>query len=403
MHSTRYKRMKSFSRLAALGASLLILAGCAKQPAASDSAPAAIKIGLNAEITGELSAVGTSSRNAAQLLVADLNAAGGLEIAGKKHPIDLIVGDNGGKPDQAASTAQRLISQNEILAMVGPNASACAIPASAIAESVGVTMISPWSTNPKTTLDAATGKYKAFVFRGCFTDLFQGRVLAKFTADTLKAKRAAVLYDVASEAPKGQATLFKDAFEKAGGQIVAFETYTTGDKDFAAQLTKIRAANPEVFFIPAYYNDVPLIAQQARRLGITAPFVGSDAWSTPELVKLGGADVEGAYFCNHYSAQAATPAAQKFVAEYTARYGQAPDDVAALTYDSLGILLDAVKASGKTDDRKAVRDALLAVPARDGVTGALRFTAEGGGDPVKSAVILQIKDGKFTWVANAAP
>jgi branched-chain amino acid transport system substrate-binding protein len=395
--------MKLFSRLAAPLASLLLVVGCAKQPDGSADSAAPVRIGLNAEITGELSAVGTSSRNAAQMLVADLNAAGGLEIAGKKHLVELVVGDNGGKADQAASTAQRLISQNDVLAMVGPNASACAIPASAIAESLGVTMISPWSTNPKTTLDATTGKHKAFVFRGCFTDLFQGRVLAKFTLDNLKAKRAAVLYDVASEAPNGQATLFKEAFVKNGGEVVAFETYTTGDRDFSAQLTKIRAANPDVFFIPAYYNDVTLITQQARRLGLTVPFVGSDTWSTPEIVKLGGADVEGAYFCNHYSTQIATPAARKFVADYEARYGQAPDDVAALTYDSLGLLLEAVKASGKVDDRRAVRDALAAIPARDGVTGAMRFTPEAGGDPEKSAVILQIKDGKFSWVANAAP
>ncbi len=397
--------MKYPALFSALLGATLFLAGCGK-PAATGSSPEAapaVKIGLNAEITGELSAVGTSSRNAAQMLAAEINAAGGLEIAGKKHPVDLVIGDNGGKADQAASTAQRLISQNGILAMVGPNSSACAIPASAIAESLGVTMISPWSTNPKTTVDAATGKPKAFVFRGCFTDLFQGRVLAKFTLDKLKAKRAAVLYDVASEAPNGQATLFKEAFEKNGGQIVAFETYTTGDRDFSAQLTKIRAANPDVLFLPAYYNDVPLIAQQARRLGLTAPFVGSDAWSTPEIVKLGGADVEGAYFCNHYSTEIATPQAQKFVADYTAKYGQAPDDVAALTYDSLGLLLDAVKASGKTDDRKAVRDALAAIPSYAGVTGTMRFTPGGGGDPEKSAVVLQIKGGKFVWVANAAP
>ncbi len=287
--------------------------------------------------------------------------------------------------------------------MVGPNASACAIPASAIAESLGVTMISPWSTNPKTTVDAVTGAPKTFVFRGCFTDLFQARVLAKFTLATLKAKRVAVLYDVASEAPNGQATLFRETFTANGGEVAAFETYTTGDRDFSAQLTKIRAAAPDVIFLPAYYNDVPLIAQQARRLGITAPFVGSDAWSTPEIIKLGGADVEGAYFCNHYSTEIATPAAKKFVAHYTAKYGQAPDDVAALTYDSLGLLLEAVKASGKIDDRRAVRDALAAIPSYAGVTGTMRFTAEGGGDPEKSAVILRIKDGKFAWVANAAP
>ncbi|MCU0792888.1 MAG: ABC transporter substrate-binding protein [Opitutaceae bacterium] len=375
----------------------LLLTGCGR------SAAPAVKIGLNAEITGELSAVGTSSRNAAELLVAEVNAAGGLVVAGKTYPIELIVGDNGGRADQAASTAQRLASQNNVLAMVGPNASACAIPASAIAESLGVTMISPWSTNPKTTVDAVTGAPKAYVFRGCFTDLFQARVLAKFTLDNLKARRVAVLYDVASEAPNGQATLFRRTFEEAGGVVAAFETYTTGDRDFAAQLTKIRAAQPDVIFLPAYYNDVPLITRQARRLGISAPFVGSDTWSTPEIIKLGGEDVEGAYFCNHYSTAIATPEAQKFVADYTAKYGQAPDDVAALTYDSLGLLLKAIQASGRVDDRRAVRDALAAIPAYDGVTGTMRFPVSGGGDPEKSAVILQIRDGKFEWVANAAP
>lgn len=375
----------------------LLLVGCGKPAAPS------VKIGLNAEITGDMSAVGTSSRNAAEMLVAELNASGGLEVAGQKYLVELVVGDNTGKPDMAASTTQRLISQNNILAMVGPNSSGCAIPSSAIAESLGVTMISPWSTNPKTTVDPVTGKPKHFVFRGCFTDLFQARVLAKFTLETLKAKRAAVVFDVASEAPNGQATLFRETFEKNGGEIVAFETYTTGDKDFSAQLTKIRAANPDVVFLPAYYNDVPLITQQARRLGITAAFVGSDAWSTPEIIKLGGADVEGAYFCNHYSTEIATPAAQSFVASYTTKYGSQPDDVAALTYDSLGLLLGAVQASGKIDDRRAVRDALAAIPSYGGVTGTMRFTEAGGGDPEKSAVVLQIKGGKFVWVANAAP
>lgn len=376
----------------------LLLSGCGK----SSSGPT-VKIGLNVEVTGEHSAPGTSSRNAAELLVADLNANGGLEVAGKKYPVELVIGDNTSRPDLAASTAQRLIAQNNVLAMVGPNASGCAIPASTIAESQGVVMISPWSTNPKTTLDATSGQPKQFVFRGCFTDLFQSRVLAKFTIETLKAQSAAVIYDVASEAPNGQATLFKETFEKLGGKIVAFETYTTGDKDFSAQLTKIRAASPEVLFIPAYVGDVPLIAAQARRLGITAQFVGSDAWSTPKLIELGGADVEGAYLCNHYSPDIATPVARKFIADYTAKYGQAPDDVAALTNDSLGLLLDAVKASGKIDDRLAVRDALRSVPAREGVTGAMTFVGAVGGDPVKGAVVLRIKDGKFTWVANAAP
>lgn len=371
------------------------MAGCGKP------AQPVVKIGLNVELTGEMPAVGASSKNAAEFLVARINKEGGLKIGGKPYLIDLVIGDNGAKADQAAAVAQRLISRDNVLAMVGPNASACAIPASAIAESQQCAMISPWSTNPKTTIDPATGAAKHFVLRGCFTDLFQARVLAKFTLDHLKAKRAAVLYDVASEAPNGQANLYRETYEKSGGMIVAFETYTTGDRDFSAQLTKIRAANPEVIFLPVYYNDVALIARQARQLGLTAQFVGSDAWSTPEIIKLGGADLEGAYFCNHYSTQIATPIAQQFMRDYQAAYGQAPDDIAALTHDSLGVLCAAIEHAGVLD-RKAVRAALDSVPAYAGVTGSLKFEP-GSGDPTKSAVILQIKGGQFVWVANAAP
>ena len=382
------------SHLAAAGLAIAALAGCGKE------APS-VKIGLNTELTGEMPAVGASSKNAADLFVSQVNAAGGVKVGDKMIPIDLVIGDNGAKADQAAAVAQRLIAQDNVLAMIGPDASACAIPAADIAEAAKVAMISPWSTNPKTTLDPNTGKPKEYVFRACFIDTFQAGVLAKFVLNNLHAKTAAVLYDSTSEAPNGQAMLFKETFEKNGGRIVGFETYTTGDKDFSAQLTKIKAANPEVIFLPAYYNDVPLIAQQARRLGITAQFVGSDAWSSPELIKLGGADIEGSFFCNHYSTQIATPVAQKFMSDYQAKYGQAPDDVAALTYDAFGLLVQAVTDAGKLD-RQAVRDALAKIPKYEGITGTMQFVP-GSGDPIKSAVILQIKDGKFAWVANAQP
>ena len=374
---------------------LTFFAGCGKSGAPS------VKIGLNTELTGEMPAVGASSQNAAKLFVDQLNAAGGVKVADKTIPIELIVGDNGAKADQAAAVAQRLITQDEVQAMIGPDASVCAIPAADIAEAARCAMISPWSTNPKTTLDPNSGKPKEYVFRACFIDTFQAGVLAKFVLNNLKAKTAAVLYDSSSEAPNGQATLFKETFEKNGGQIVGFETYTTGDKDFSAQLTKIKATNPDVIFLPAYYNDVPLIAQQARSLGITAQFVGSDAWSSPELIKLGGTAIEGSFFCNHYSTEIATPVAQKFMADYKAKYGQDPDDVAALTYDAFGLLVQAITDAGKLD-RQAIRDALAKIPKYDGITGTMQFQP-GSGDPIKSAVILQIKDGKFVWVANAQP
>ena len=374
----------------------LFLAGC------GGSKSDAIKVGMNIELTGDIPAVGASSKNAAEMFFEKLNAEGGIPLAdGQKKKVELVVRDNGAKADQSASVAQQLISSQGVVAMIGPNSSACAIPAGELAESLKCVMISPWSTNPKTTIDQASGVPKRYVFRGCFTDPFQALVLAKFAMNDLGAKKAAVLYDVSSEAPLGQATLFKDTFTAAGGEIVAFETFTTGDKDFSAQLTNIREAQPDIIFLPTYYNDVPLIAQQARRLGITVPFIGSDAWSSPEIIKLGGADVDGSYFCNHFSTQIATDEAKKFVADYTAKYGQEPDDVAALTYDACGLTAEAIKAAGK-NDREAVREALAQIREFKGVTGTFRFEP-GSGDPIKSAVVLQIKDGAFQWVTNAQP
>jgi branched-chain amino acid transport system substrate-binding protein len=183
--------------------------------------------------------------------------------------------------------------------------------------------------------------------------------------------------------------------------VVAYETYTTGDKDFSAQLTKIKEAGPEVIFLPNYYSEVPLQIQQAHRLGIEVPFLGSDSWGSTELITLCGADCDGYYFSTHYAADAATPVATKFIADYQAKYGSTPDDVAALTFDSFGLLWQALQTAG-TVDREAVRNAMAKIPSYDGVTGNMSFT-EGSGDPIKSAVILQVKGDKFVWFANANP
>ena len=374
----------------------LVLTGCA-QTASTQT----IKVGVVAELTGDIPAVGASCKNAAEMAVKEVNDAGGLEVGGKKYQVELFIEDNAGKADQSASSAQKLITQQNVVAIIGPNASRYAIPASEIAESSKVVLISPWSTNPKTTLDAKTNAAKKYVFRAAFIDDFQGRVVAKFALDNLKAKKAAVLYDVASDYNKGIAEFFKKTFEENGGTVVAFETYTTNDKDFSAQLTKIKEAAPDVVFLPNYYSEVPLQIQQAKRLGINVPFLGSDSWGSAELIKLCGADCEGYYFSTHYAADNATPVAKKFIDGYTAKYGNTPDDVAALTYDSFGLLWTALKNAGKVD-RQAVRDALAKVPNYEGVTGNMQFQ-EGSGDPIKSAVILQVKGDKFVWFANANP
>jgi branched-chain amino acid transport system substrate-binding protein len=369
--------------------------GCSKEDSNT------VKIGVIAELTGDIPAVGASCKNAAELAAAEINEAGGIQLGDKKFPVKLIIEDNAGKADQSASSAQKLITQQKVTAIVGPNASRYTLPAAEIAETSKVLLITPWSTAPKATLDSRTNASKKYVFRACFIDPFQGGVLAKFALDNLKLKKAAVLYDVASEYNKGIAEIFKDVYEKNGGEIVAFETYTTNDKDFSSQLTKIKKAAPDVIFLPNYYSEVPLQIQQAKRLGITVPFIGSDSWGSEELIKLCGKDCNDYYFSTHYAADAASEATRKFIASYKAKYNTTPDDVAALTYDSFGLLWQALKTAGK-NDRQAVRDALAQIPQYEGVTGNMQFK-EGSGDPIKSAVILKIKDGKFTWFANAKP
>jgi len=374
----------------------LVLLGCQK------SDDSAIRIGLISELTGDIPAVGASCKNAAEMAVKEINDAGGIDIGGKKYKVELFIEDSASKPDQAASAAQKLITQKNVIAIIGPNSSSNAIPASEIAESSKVVLITPWSTNPKTTLDAKTSAPKKYIFRAAFIDPFQGRVVAKFAMDNIKAKKAAVLYDVASDYNKGIAEFFKQTFEEKGGKIVAFESYTTNDKDFSAQLTKIKNAAPDVIFLPNYYNEVPLQVQQAHRLGIKVPFIGSDSWGSQDMIKLCGKDCEGYYFSTHYSAESATPVVKKFIEAYKKAYdGKVPDDVAALTYDSFGLLKQALAGAGKLD-RQSVRDAMAKIPNYDGVTGKMQFK-EGSGDPIKSAVILQIQDGKFVWFADAQP
>ena len=353
-----------------------------------------VRLGINAELTGSKPTVGDSCKKAMELLATQVNQDGGLKVGDKKIPLKLYVEDNEDKAESAAAAAQKLISQNNVLAIIGPNASGNAIPAARICEDNGVIMISPWSTNPKTT------EGKKYIFRACFIDDFQGQVMAKFARQDLKATTAAVLYDVASEYNKGIAEFFKQFFEADGGRVVAFASYTTGDKDFSSQLTTIKAASPQVLFLPNYYNEVPLQVKQARNQGLTCAIIGSDSWGSQELLTLGGKDLEGAFFSTHYAQDIATPKAQKFISEFEAKYGKKPDDVAALTYDAGMLLCNAVSQAGSLD-RTKVRDALAQVTEFEGVTGKMAF--KGQGDPVKSAVILQVQDGQFKYFASVQP
>ena len=387
--------MKNLNVPAALAA-LFFLAGCGK------SKTDTVRIGVIAEITGAIPAVGASCKNGALMAAKEINDAGGIEIGGVRKKIELFIEDSSSKPEQAAAAAQKLIAYSRVVAIVGPNSSSNALPAAEIAEKAGTVLMTPWSTDPKTTTDSKTGQPKKFVFRACFTDTFEGKVLGGFARKELKAAKVAILYDVASDVLKTQAEMFRKSFEENGGVIVALETYTKGDKDFSAQFTKIKNARPELIFLPSYYTDVPLQVQQARRLGIKVPFLGSDAWSSEDLVKMCGADCDGSYLLNHYSPGTTNPITQKFISAYKTQFGGAtPDDIAALTYDAVKVLADAVALAGALDSA-AVRDALSKIPPYPGVTGVIKYGADSG-DPVKGAVILQIKEGGFAWFADVQP
>ncbi|HEY8498695.1 MAG TPA: ABC transporter substrate-binding protein [Limnochordales bacterium] len=379
--------MRRSPALAAMGVLAALLA-------AAPALAAEIVVGLNVELTGSIPVVGQSSLNGARMAVDEVNQAGGLQVGGQRYTVRLQVEDNEDKAQSAVAAAQKLYYQDNVIAMIGPNASRNAVPAADIAESARAPMISPWSTNPSTT------RGKRYVFRAAFTDDFQGRVVASFARQHFNAQRAAVLFDVASEYNKGIAEVFRQAFTELGGQVVAFETYTTGDKDFLSQLTKIRAARPDILFLPNYYSEVPLQVQQAHMIGLNVPIIGSDSWGFSDLLTLGGADMEGLMFTTHYAPDIATPVARRFIDAYRQRYGSAPDDVAALTYDSFQLLFLALQQAGRVD-REAVRNALASIQRYEGVTGTMQF--KGTGDPIKSAVVIQIKDGQFKYFTTANP
>ncbi len=391
------KHVVLYFTFALLSIATLLLSACA------GAAPTTIKIGINAEITGDIPKVGEGTKYAAQMWLEDIKKAGGLEVGGKKYPVELVIEDNESKAESAVAANTKLITQDGVLVIVGPQASKQAVPAGEVANNYETPMISPWSTNPRTTLD------RPWVFRACFLDPFQGPVNAKFITEEFGFTKAAVLYDVGSDYPKGLAEYFKAAWEDlhGPGSVVAFETFTTKDKDFSAQLTKIINSGAEVLFTPQYYDEVPLIVQQAHQLGWNKPIVGSDSWGSAELMNLCGSDCYGLFFSTHYAAAGAVGATKEFIDRYNATYGYIPDDVAALTWDAMGIVQKAIQDCGKITgdikaDRKCVRDAMAAIKDYDGITGKMTFTEEG--DPIKCAVIVRISEqGEFTFYKQACP
>lgn len=373
---------------------LIRFLGCAAAVAclASTSALAdedVIKIGEFESLTGANASYGISSSNGSKLAVEEINAAGG--VLGKK--IKLITEDDRSLPGEPATIIRKLISRDGVVAVLGEFASSRALEAAPIAQEMKIPMLSPGATNEKVT---EVGDY---IFRNCFIDPFQGTVMSKFA---LKQgyKKVAILVDEKQDYSKGLADAFRKHFTENGGTIVKEQSYSSGDRDFKAQLTSLRASKPEAIFLPGYYTEVALIAKQARQLGIKAPFLGGDGWIGNSLLDVAKGALDGSFFSGHWSVDNSDPAIEKFVAAYKAKFGTNPDDMAALGYDGMRILADAIKRAGVAEP-KAIRDALAATKDFPGVTGLI--TIDEKRNAKKPAVIQKIQDGKFVFVETVQP
>jgi branched-chain amino acid transport system substrate-binding protein len=354
------------------------------QPPAKD-----IIIGVVAPLTGDSATFGKSTQEGAELAVAEWNAKGGINGS----QIVLKMADDKSDPTEGAAGITRLIEQEKIVGEIGTVQSKVSLAIAPILQAKKIPMISPTSTNEKVTLVGD------FIFRACFIDNFQGVVGAAFAYDNLKLTKAACLFDVGNDYTKGLAENFRDAFIKLGGEIVGFEAHPTGATDFNAQLTKIIAAGPELLYLSDYYNDVGLICKQARALGYTGFFLGSDIWDSPVLVEVGGDAVEGGFFTNHFSKDDTRPEVQAFVKDYTAKFGAPPDALAALAYDAANLMFDAINRA-KSTDGTAIRDALKVANFK-AVSGTIKFDANR--NPIKAAVIIENKGGQQTYKATVQP
>ncbi len=381
--------------LAVLGAALT-LCGCSKESDSGTGTGSAvsggdiIKVGEFASLTGKEATFGQMSHHGTQLTIEEVNAAGG--VLGKK--IRLIYEDDQSKAGEPATVVKKLISRDRVIAVLGEVASSRSMEAAPICQQNKIPMISPSSTNVKLT---EMGDY---IFRVCFTDEFQGKLLANFAKRTLKAMKIAVMTDVKSDYSVGLSGYFKSSFTASGGAIVAEQTYNGGDKDFKGQLTAIKATSPDAIIVTGYYTDVGLIVKQAKQLGITVPLFGGDGWESSKLIEIGGADVEGTYFSTHFSPEEKSPAGENFVKKFQAKYHEVPDAMAALGYDSAMVLFEAIKRAGTTEGPK-LRDAIAATKDHPGITGTIMLDEHRNAP--KAAVILTVKDGKFKFVETVTP
>jgi len=364
------------------------LTGCKQRP--DENATGPIVVGAYLSMTGSMATFGESSKRGAVIAVEEANQRGG--VLGRK--IELVVLDDQGRAEEVGNAVLRLIDVNGAVAIMGEVASTLSLVAGRIAQRRKIPMVSPSSTN------TAVTQIGDYVFRVCFLDPFQGYAMAKFAREKLKISRVAILKDVRNDYSLGLADAFEKAFKRLGGSIVGIESYSAGDTEFSAQLTKLKPSLPEGLYVPGYYTEVGGIARQARRLGIKAPLMGGDGWESPELRNIGGADIVGSYYSNHFASDQPTPRATQFIAAYRAKYNEAAPALAALGYDATLAIIDAIRRAGSTHP-KAVRDALATTKELDAVTGKL--TLDANRNPVKPAVVVRVTEAGEVFEAEVPP
>ena len=390
MKSPAFAHRRQFIALLAVG---LALAGC-KPPADSGktagSSTGPIVVGEFASLHGSEAAFGQSSHKGTELAFDKIKAGGGL--IGREFK--LITEDNQSKAGESATIAKKFISRDHVVAVLGEVASGRSLEAGPICQAAGIPMISPSSTNPKVT---EVGDH---VFRVCFTDPFQGKLLSDFAWKTLKVRKVAILSDTASAYSVGLAEFFKQPFVAAGGEVALEVKYASRDKDFKAQLTAIKAASPDGICVPGYYTEVGLIVKQARELGLSIPIFGGDGWEAPQLIEIAGGDaLKNTYYSTHFSPSQDSPATKEFVAAFKAKYNEVPDAMAALGYDSAMALAEASKKAGTTEPAKLT--AALAATDFTGVTGRTKLDAQR--NATKPAVIITVENGQFKFLQTVEP
>lgn len=381
--------------LGGLGLTVVILAGCDKKPAGGasaggDDSKQPIKVGVYLSLTGPTATFGQTTEAGIKLAVKQKNAAGGV----KGRPLELKVYDNQGKTQETGTVVTRLVTADKVVAVIGEVASTQSLAAAPICQQYGIPMISPSSTNPQVT------EIGDMIFRVCIIDPEQGYAGAKFAVDHLKAKTAALLIDQKQAYSTGLGENFKESFIKMGGKIVSEQAYASGAADFSAQLTSIKGANPDVIYVPGYYTEAGSVAKQARRLGISAPLLGGDGWESSKLAEIGGAEIDGSFYTNHYDPADTSPNSRKFVADYKKEYGQPPAALTALGYDSILVLADALERAPTTSGKELAK-ALSQTKNVPGATGSITIDAKRNAK--KPLVIIEMKKGVPTYLMSIDP